>query len=85
MKIAKIIIIGIILVTAGVFFLNLLINTAEISSCMRLQQQANSGLSGFFISVNEKYMCDEHRIIINAPINCVNGVSEDVPRCPQEW
>lgn len=62
----------------------------ERVECNSLVAQAKD-YRGFYITEEEKTMCDSHNIAIDAPVynpnDCVNGVSEEAPRCqyPEEW
>jgi hypothetical protein len=73
-----------ILIITGILFLSYKAMILEEKNyCIKLQDQAKSFQKElFFITLWEKQMCDEHKIEIDARVDCVNGVSEDVPRCP---
>lgn len=74
-----------IILVAGIiaFCMTFGMSAWEKEDCNRLVAQASEGYDGFYITQNEKDMCDANGITVNAPVysECVNGVSVDVPRC----
>lgn len=64
----------------------------EIANCYNLLAQSTDYRNaGFYLTKEEKDMCDSRGIKIDAQVydkdKCVNGVSDDVPRCliPEEY
>lgn len=81
------IIVAIICFVLFIWALGVGMKKESIRYCNNLVTQAEEYKSPFFyITRSEANMCSELGIFINAPVKveCVNGVSKDVPRCPIE-